>query len=116
MANVYMTNVKFGGEVNQSLYRAVAITQKQMASVTNQMARYQAQIQKANSLVNRLGGGFQRMGQIAGGVAIGDVIASGLERALGFAERLTERFGSFIEQSSKFAAKRELMAKGRAIC
>ncbi len=71
-----------------------------------------ARIRITQSMSQQLGASMRRIGEIASGVAVGDLLASGFERALGVAERIGEKLIEFGRQASELAAKRELMSKG----
>jgi hypothetical protein len=120
VANVYQTNIQIGGAVSPSLYKAIGLSQSQMALLTKNINSFNAlakksqsalnglppSLQKANVQVNKLNAGFQRMGDLVKGVAIGDLIASGVRSAVRMIDvaigKLEEFTSKALETSAKF--------------
>jgi hypothetical protein len=96
----------------QQISKLVNQTSKQFAGMSGSADGLSPALQRAKQHSDRLGDSLRRVSEIGAGVAIGDLIAGGLERAIGFADQLLHKFAQFSEESSKVAANRELMSKG----
>ena len=69
-------------------------------------------LEKATIQANSLHDAFGRIGEIAGGVAIGDLLVSGLERGVQLVESMAEGIKEMAIHSSELASHFEMQSRG----
>jgi tape measure domain-containing protein len=133
MANVYSTNIEISGKIDPSVASAIGLSVKELAKINaayNTINKLQKQanlaanglppalvkttveITKTQRAAEALGNSFKRIGEIAAGVSIGDMISSGLERAVDLGKELVQQGIEFAKHASEAAASFELLSAG----
>jgi len=123
MPQNYQTTISVGGSVSPSLAAAMKKVQTDVksldallkkANVTGsglspQLQKATTQMHKLTQESNAFANSLKRICEIGSGVAIGDLIANGFERALAFAEQIADKLKEFSVKSLEEKAHREVL-------
>jgi hypothetical protein len=122
----FTTKILISGGTDPSLLKSFGYTEKQLvqfnkltqslgtnaALSVKHYAKISPELQKANVQGNTLLKSMNSVAKIAGGMAIGSALISGLQTAVGLAERLATSFMQFSEYSSKASEDWQVRVKG----
>src|SRR5258708_34528589 len=118
----FETSVSITGSLSPDLAKAVGMSVKElsrmqqyvtglnkmmgksklaMAGIVPEAVKVTAAIKKTNDMGNALADTFKRIGELASGVAIGDIIANGLERAVDLGKELVSQGVEFAKKASE---------------
>jgi hypothetical protein len=131
--NTYSTTVQISGSVSPDLMKATGMTarelsklqsyvsglnklmgtsQQRMAGTLPPTTKVTAELKRSYDMGNKLAESFQRIGEIAAGISIGEIVANGLERAVDLGKELVSQSVEFAKKASEAASSFELLSAG----